>query len=71
MRYQFINDNREHYDMDEMRDALEVNRSGYYDWKKRNESTRSLEDAVIKKEIRKVYKLAGGRYGHRPIYHHL
>ena len=40
MRYQFINDNREHYDMDEMRDALEVNRSGYYDWKKRSESTR-------------------------------
>ena len=71
MRYQFINENRDHREIEEMCEALGVKRSGYYDWKNRGESKRSLEDAVIKEGILKVHKLARGRYGHRPIYEHL
>ncbi|MGB0792856.1 MAG: IS3 family transposase [Opitutales bacterium] len=34
-------------------------------------SARSIEDADIKERIAELHKQAGGRYGHRPIYHHL
>jgi len=71
MKYQFVSENQDRYAVNEMCEALGVKRSGYYDWKDRGESKRSLEDNIIKVEIRKVHKLARGRYGHRPIYHHL
>jgi len=71
MKYQFIKDNQERHGVDDLCEALGVERSGYYDWKNRGESKRSLEDAVIKEGIQKVHKRARGRYGHRPIYHHL
>jgi len=71
MRYHFISENRDCYTIEEMCEALEVKRSGYYDWKDRGQSQRSINDNTIKDEIRLVYKKAKGRYGHRPIHDHL
>ena len=48
-----------------------LSRSGYYDWLTRAPSARSIEDAAFKERIAELHKQARGRYGHRPIYHHL
>ena len=42
-----------------------VLRSGYYDWQKRVDSSRTCEDEVLKIEFRKVYSGVEGRYGSR------
>ncbi|CCU71223.1 IS3 family transposase [Thalassolituus oleivorans] len=42
---------------------LGVSRSGYYDWRKREESSRTSEDTLLKIEIQKVYDKSEGRYG--------
>ena len=40
-----------------------MSRSGYYDWRKRVESSRTCEDKALKIEIQKVYDSVEGRYG--------
>ena len=71
MKYQFIKDHQYRYEVEEMCEAFGLRRSSYYRWKARMPSARSLEDAEIKEHIVRIYKQARGRYGHRPIYHHL
>ena len=71
MKYQFIKENQERYAIDEMCEALVVKCGGYYSWNKRVPSARTVEDGVIKEKITQIHKQARGRYGHRPIYHHL
>jgi putative transposase len=71
MKYQFISNNQEHYEVDDMCVALGVKHSGYYSWKNRTSSERKLEDGMIKQKIAQLHQRARGRYGHRPIYHHL
>lgn len=71
MKYQFIKENQDCYEVDEMCEALGVKRSGYYSWKSRVPSERSIEDAALKERITAVHRQARGRYGHRPVYHHL
>ena len=48
-----------------------MSRSGYYDWQVRQPSPRSIQDGDFKERITELHKRARGRYGHRPIYHHL
>ena len=71
MRYQFINENQERYEVGEMCDALCIKASGYYSWRNRVPSVRKVGDVVLKDRIMQIHKQARGRYGHRPIYHHL
>ena len=40
-----------------------MSRSGYYDWRKRVDSSRASENVALKIEIQKVYDSAEGRYG--------
>jgi transposase InsO family protein len=71
MKYQFIKESQHQYDIQEMCEALGVNDSGYYSWLNREPSSRSIQDVAMKSSISNIYKLARGRYGHRPIYHHM
>jgi len=71
MKYQFIKDNQGRHAVDEMCEALGVKCGGYYGWKKRGPSARTVEDGFIKEKIAQIHEQARGRYGHRPIYHHL
>lgn len=71
MKYQFIKDHQERYKVDEMCEAFALRRSSYCRWKTRSPSARSIEDTEIKEHIVRIYKQAKGRYGYRPIYHHL
>jgi transposase InsO family protein len=47
----------------EMCRALEVSRSGFYDWQTRPPSARELEDRVLAGEIELIYECSGGTYG--------
>ena len=71
MKYQFIKDHQDRYEVDEMCEAFALKRSSYYRWKTRSLSACSIEDTKIKEHISRIYKQAKGRYGYRPIYHHL
>ena len=54
-----------------MCESLELVPSSYYAWKTRAMSERSTQDEAFKGRIRELYEEAKGRYGHRPIYHHM
>ena len=71
MTYRFIKDNAEEFGVGLLCDALEVSRGGYYEWKSRRPSKRSLEDAAIKKRIEHYHRKSSGSYGYRPIWGHL
>ena len=71
MKYQFISDHQHCYAVEEMCEAFALSPGSYYRWKTRSPSARSLEDAQVKEHIMRIYDQAKGRYGYRPIYHHL
>ena len=71
MQYHFIKEQVSHYSVCELCECFGFSRSGYYDWLARGLSKRRKEDAVYKEAIGDVHKRAKGRYGYRPIYHHL
>ena len=71
MRYAFIRDHNQDHEVDELCETLEVKRSGYYSWRERPLSIRKRKDKKLKERIVELHKQARGRYGHRPIYHHL
>ena len=49
-------------------DWLGVSKSGYYDWLKREESKRSIDDKRLLKRITKIYWESEGRYGSPRVY---
>ncbi len=71
MQYQFIQNNCSEFTVKEMCESLGIRRSGYYDWLCRAPSARHIQDKAFKERISKLYEQAKGRYGYRPIYHHL
>ena len=71
MSYQFIKDHQDRYAVEEMCEAFALKPGSYYRWKSSSPSARSVEDAGIKEQIMRIYDQANGRYGYRPIYHHL
>ena len=71
MQYRIIYENRDRFSVREMCECFGLSRSGFYDWQLRSPSQRRIEDAAHKIRITELHRQAGGRYGHRPIYHHL
>ena len=71
MQYKFISESCAEFSIAEMCDCFGLSRSGYYDWSGRGPSQREREDATHKNLIHELHKQSKGRYGHRPIYHHL
>ncbi len=51
-----------------MSEWLNVSRSGYYDWCKRELSERSNADISLSKEIGKIYQMSRGTYGSPRVY---
>lgn len=51
--------------------SLGVSRGGYYDWRKRQPSERSLCDAALKRIIRTIYDESDGTYGSPRVYQSL
>ena len=55
--------NREEFELKRMCEVLQVSRSGYYDWARREESKRSQQDRVLLKKIRKIHQDSKEAYG--------
>lgn len=71
MKYQFIKDQRKHFRLAEMCEALSVGRSSYHRWNCAKPTQRNQEDERFKQQILRIHSRAKGDYGHRPIYYHL
>ena len=71
MQYQFIKENLCEFNIAEMCECFGVSRSAYYNWSGSGLSQRKLEDVNYKARIHELHTQVKGRYGHRPIYHHL
>jgi transposase InsO family protein len=59
------------FDVEELCEALNVSRSGYYRWALERKSARVQADEKIKAQIESIYEQARGRYGYRPLHAHL
>jgi len=63
MKYKFIKEHRNEFDIARMCRLLGVNRSSYYAWFNRAESKRSKENKQLTKKINEIYFKNKGRYG--------
>ena len=71
MKYRFIKENQHRYGIEDMCEAIGVERSSFYRWKENKPSARRMEDETIKERIASIHEQSRGRYGYRPIYSHL
>lgn len=63
MKYQFIQNNRDYFDISRMCLILRVKRSGYYAWIKRPKSNRKKENMNLIKSIKIIHKQSQETYG--------
>ena len=63
MRFAFIDVEKAHYPMRILCRALRVSRSGYYAWRNREPSARSLEDERLRPKVAEAFRTGRGTYG--------
>src|ERR1700761_3941144 len=63
VRFEFIAKHRGIWRTNEMCDALEVSRGGFYDWLKRPECQRSVENRQLLGQVRASHELSDRTYG--------
>ena len=63
MRFRFIEDRRADYPVRVMCRVLEVSPAGYYAWRSRPESPRSVANRELVEGIRRAHRDSHGRYG--------
>jgi len=63
MRFQFVDQHRDEYPVARMCRELDVSRSGYYAWRKREPSKRSLEDQRLTVHIKAIFAASHRTYG--------
>jgi Pyridoxal phosphate biosynthetic protein PdxA len=63
MRFRFIEDRRADYPVTILCDVLGVSPAGYYAWRSRPESQRSVANRELVDDIKRVHRETSGRYG--------
>ena len=71
MKYKFIKKNRNIFCIGKMAKMFKISRSGYYDWLKRPESKRSMENKMLLKNIIKIHNESRNIYGSPKVYKEL
>jgi putative transposase len=71
MRFRFIEDCRAEYPVTIMCDVLEVSPAGYYAWRARPESRRSVANRALLDDIKRVHRDNHGCYGSPRIHREL
>ena len=67
MRFQFLKENQQKYNIKKACKILKISRSGYYDYLHRRKSKRSIENEALAEMILDIFKENQGRYGSRRI----
>ena len=67
MKYQFIDDHRDEFEITVMCRTLQVSRSGYYAWRVRPVSAREMANQALKGEIKAIHDESRQTYGSRRI----
>ena len=70
-RFSFINQHHAELSIRYLCDWLKVSASGFYSWKKRDESDRAKSDRELTAQIEKIYWAHKSNYGSPRIYHQL
>ena len=63
MKYAFIKDHREMFEVSLMCDVLEASRSGFYDWLSRDPSTKKLKLEHLKAIMLAIFTKSRQTYG--------
>jgi transposase InsO family protein len=63
VKYQFIADHREEFEITVMCRVLAVSRSGYYAWRKRPTSARKMADQELSQQIKQIHQQSRQTYG--------
>ena len=71
MRYRFIREHRETFDVGRMCAVLEVSRSGFYAWARRPRSERSCENDKLLDRIKDIHAKSRKLYGSPRVHHEL
>jgi putative transposase len=71
VKFSWIKEHREEFDVRVMCQALGVSRAGYYVWRNRPESSRYKANKVLDKEITKVFVKSRETYGSPRVFHAL
>jgi transposase InsO family protein len=71
VRFAFIDAEKANHDVSTLCRVLQVQRSGYYAWRSREESAREVEDKKLVVEIRAVFEEKKRRYGSPRVCHEL
>lgn len=67
-RYELIDGEKDNYGITLMCDALEVSRSGYYDWRSRPASATAERRADLKQAITRIFAASAQTYGYRRVH---
>ncbi len=67
MKYAFIESNQGIFTVTRMCNTMNVSQSAYYDWLKRPESLRSLEDGRLSEKVKNIHKKSRETYGARRV----
>lgn len=67
MRFQFLKENQNKYNIKKACKILKISRSGYYDYLKRRKSNRAIENEALTEMIEDIFHQNKGRYGARRI----
>lgn len=67
MRYAFIQQHEPQYPVRRLCDVMQVNRAGYYAWRKRPVTPKQQEDQRLSGLIKQFWLESGGVYGYRKI----
>ena len=71
MRFRFIEDRRAEYPVTTMCDVLEVSPAGYYAWRARPESRRSVANRTLLDDIKRVHRDSHRCYGSPRVHREL
>ena len=69
IRYLYMEQNRSKYRIAKMAQWLQVSKSGYYAWRKRSKSLRTIKDESLLKEIIRIHGASHETYCGRKITH--
>jgi putative transposase len=63
VRYRFVEEHREQWGVKRLCRLLKLSRGGYYAWKRRIPSARTLENKQLRENIERLYQEGRGTYG--------